>query len=115
MKEGMKMNRFTYKIGIIAMIFSIIAYTQFSTQTYAQNEDYKKWGKIAVDVAKLNYTDSQISDYDYKGRKVISETEAQDTFELQIKDENRTFTAIVNVKFNPKTNLLTSVTLKETR
>nr|WP_275695692.1 DUF3889 domain-containing protein [Fredinandcohnia sp. SECRCQ15] len=73
--------------------------------------DYEKWGKIAVDVAKLNYPDSNISDYQYQGRKVISETEARDTFDLKVQEKNRSFTARVIVSFNPKTESLISVNI----
>jgi hypothetical protein len=103
----------TYKFCLVAFLVSMFALTQFCSDAYAQPEDYKKWSRIAVDVVKLNYPDAQVSDYDYKGRKEISDTQAQDTFELQVKEENRTKSVNVYVTFNPKTNSLITVTMEE--
>ncbi|MFS0862430.1 DUF3889 domain-containing protein [Fredinandcohnia sp. 179-A 10B2 NHS] len=77
--------------------------------------DYEKWGKIAVDVAKLNYPESQISDYQYKGREEITDTQAKDTFELKVQGKERTFTARVMILFNPKTETLMSLSIEEVK
>ncbi|MCA1030779.1 YqzG/YhdC family protein [Bacillus timonensis] len=106
------------KVTLLVLAFCmILGFTALNGyQAQAENEeDYKKWGRIAMDVAKLNYTDSQISDYQYKGREEISDAQSKDTFELKVKDENRSFTARVIILFNPKTNSLISLTLEEKR
>lgn len=77
--------------------------------------DYAKWGKIAVEVAKLNYPDSKISDYQYKGREEITDTQSKDTFELKIQSKDRTFTAKVMILFNPQTESLLSFSIEEVK
>ncbi|MFT4415832.1 DUF3889 domain-containing protein [Fredinandcohnia humi] len=77
--------------------------------------DYEKWGRIAVDVAKLSYTNGKISDYQYKGREEITETQAKDTFELKVQTQERSFTARVMILFNPKTDTLLSLSIEEVK
>jgi hypothetical protein len=77
--------------------------------------DYEKWGKIAVDVAKLNYPESKISDYQYKGREEITDAQSKDTFELSIQSKDRTFTARIMILFNPKTDSLLSLSIEEVK
>lgn len=84
-------------------------------QQQPQPTDYAKWGKIAVDVAKLNYPESQISDYQYKGREEITDTQAKDTFELKVQGKERTFTARVMILFNQKTETLMSLSIEEVK
>ncbi|MFS0824423.1 DUF3889 domain-containing protein [Bacillus sp. 1P02SD] len=77
--------------------------------------DYEKWGKIAVELAKLNYPDSRISDYQYKGREEITDKQSKDTFELRIQTKERTFTAKVMILFNPQTESLLSLSIEEVK
>jgi Protein of unknown function (DUF3889) len=77
--------------------------------------DYEKWGKIAVDVAKLNYPDSKISDYQYRGREELTDTQSKDTFELTVQTKERTFTAKVMILFNPQTESLVSLSIEEVK
>jgi len=105
------------KVSFVSLLCSVIAFMCVSTIASAQPEelpeDYKKWGEMAVGVAKLNYTDSELSDYQYKGREAISETQAKDTFEIVVKDKNRSFTVKVIILFNPKTDSLMSLSIDE--
>jgi len=105
------------KVSLVSLLCSLVAFLCVSTIASAQPEelpeDYKKWGEMAVGVAKLNYTDSELSDYQYKGREAISDTQAKDTFEIVVKDENRSFTVKVYILFNPKTNSLISLSIEE--
>lgn len=77
--------------------------------------DYEKWGKIAVDVAKLNFPDSKISDYQYKGREEITDKQSKDTFELTVQSKDRTFRAKVMILFNPQTESLLSLSIEEVK
>ncbi|MEH7381499.1 DUF3889 domain-containing protein [Bacillus sp. JJ1533] len=77
--------------------------------------DYEKWGKIAVEVTKLNYSDSRISDYQYRGREEITDKQSKDTFELTIQSKDRTFTARVMILFNPQTESLLSLSIEEVK
>ncbi|MEH7222741.1 DUF3889 domain-containing protein [Bacillus sp. JJ1566] len=77
--------------------------------------DYEKWGKIAVDIAKLNYPDSKISDYQYKGREEITDKQSKDTFELTVQTKGRTLKARVMILFNPQTESLLSLSIEEVK
>ncbi|THE10931.1 DUF3889 domain-containing protein [Bacillus timonensis] len=77
--------------------------------------DYEKWGKIAVELAKLNYPDGRIIDYQYKGREKITDKQWKDTFELKIQTKDRTFTAKVMILFNPQTESLLSLSIEEVK
>lgn len=92
----------------------ILAMFVLQTSVFAQvSKDYEKWGRIAVDIAKLNYEGSDVSDYQYLGRENISEERIKDTFKLEVKSEGKTFDVKVSVFHNPKTNSLLSVDLQE--
>lgn len=92
----------------------ILAMFVLQTSVFAQvSKDYEKWGRIAVDIAKLNYEGSAVSDYQYLGRENISEERVKDTFKLEVKSEGKTFDVQVSVFHNPKTNSLLSVDLQE--
>lgn len=102
-----------YKVGMLIVAFTIISF-QFNLPAYAQN-DYEKWGRIAVEVAKENYPDAEISDYQYVGREEISAMQARDTFRLQVKEDQRTFQINVGILFNPQTDRLISLSIEEVR
>lgn len=102
-----------YKFGLVMMVLSIMSF-QFTLHAYAQ-VDYEKWGRIAVEVAKENYPDAEISDYQYVGREEISATQARDTFRLQVKEDQRTFQINVGILFNPQTDRLISLSIEEVR
>ncbi len=77
--------------------------------------DYEKWSKMAIEVAKLNYPDSRISDYQYKGREEITDKQSKDTFELTVQSKDRTFKAKVMILFNPQTESLLSFSIEEVK
>lgn len=106
------MKKVALKVFLIPLL-SILAIIGGGMAINAEQlpSDYEKWGKIAVDVAKMTYPNSNISDYQYQGRKEISGTEARDTFDLIVKENNRSFTARVIVSFNPKTETVIAVNI----
>lgn len=70
-------------------------------------------GKIAVEIAKENDDEMEISEYKYVGRENISDTETKDTFELSAKKGQKTFKIIVALTFNPQTKQLKVLTIEE--
>jgi uncharacterized membrane protein len=79
-------KRTTFPIVIFALLVGLTAsYLFHETVGLAQQSDYAKWGKIAVTVVKENYTDSEVSDYKYEGRKQISDKVAEDRFLFEVK------------------------------
>jgi hypothetical protein len=98
---------FAFLIGLFA------SYSFHETIGLAQQPDYAKWGKIAVNVVKENYVDGEVSEYKYEGRKSISDEKAEDTFVFQVKKDNKVANVKVVVSFNPKTDTLQSLSLAE--
>ncbi|CAG9621766.1 DUF3889 domain-containing protein [Sutcliffiella rhizosphaerae] len=94
-------------------VFIIISGSNIAVAEIKREVDYEKWGKIAVEVAKENYDQIEISEYKYLGRKNVSETEAIDTFELLAKEGQKSFQIIVALTFNPQTKQLKSLTIEE--
>ncbi len=111
-------GKFLLRACMISFCCSFLAFVGMSTFANAEpqtNVDYEKWSRIAMDVVKLNYPESKVSDYDYKGREEITETQAKDTFEIKVENQTRAFIARVTILFNPQTNSLLSLSIEETR
>ncbi|WP_078549321.1 DUF3889 domain-containing protein [Litchfieldia alkalitelluris] len=117
-------RNFIVKSCIITILCSCLAFGMMSTFASAEPEpekeeeqaiNYEKWGKMAVEVVKLNFPEGKVSDYKFKGREEISDAQAKDTFELQVQTKERAFNVRVVMLFNPKTESLISLSIEEFR
>lgn len=107
-------KRIAFPLICIAFIVGLFAsYSLQETIGHAQQPDYAKWSKIAVNVMKENYPNYEVSDYKYEGRKEVNEEKAEDSFTFQIKKDNKESTIKVVVSFNPKTDTLKSLQIIE--
>ena len=97
---------------IVTFLFSIIA-LQPQASAQPQEEDYAKWSKIAIEKMKEKYPRAKLNEYLYAGRTVISETEAEDRFLFYVKNHNDGLEVRAIVVFNPKTDQLITVKIKE--
>ncbi|WP_246939026.1 DUF3889 domain-containing protein [Bacillus pinisoli] len=79
----------------------------------AQQPDYAKWSKMAVNVMNENYAEQDVSDFKYEGRKQISDTKSEDSFLFEVTSGDKKFNVRVVVTFNPKTDTLQSLQLSE--
>ncbi|KAF0822042.1 DUF3889 domain-containing protein [Cytobacillus firmus] len=77
-----------------------------------QQPDYEKYGRIAIAVVKEDYPGEEVVDYQYGGRKKISETEVTDTFTFTVKENGKPVTVLVNVTHNLKDNKVVSLTVE---
>jgi hypothetical protein len=103
-----------YPLICIAFLVGLLAsYSLHETIGLAEQPEYAKWSRMAVDVVKQNYEGMDVSEFSYKGRKTVSETSAQDTFVFQVKSDKGALEVIVVVTFNPKTETLLSLSLEE--
>ncbi|MBM7660056.1 hypothetical protein JOC85_000823 [Bacillus mesophilus] len=109
-------KRTTFPLVILAFLIGITASYFFQdTLGAAQQPDHAKWGKIAITVVKENYTESEVSDYKYEGRKQLSDSSAEDRFLFQLKKNDKTDYVRVVVTFNTKTETLQSLQLTEVK
>jgi hypothetical protein len=109
-------KKIAYPLVCFAFIIGLFAsYTLHETIGVAQQPEYAKWGKIAMNVVKENYVDADVTEYKYEGRRAISEEKAEDTFLFQVKRDNQTTPVRVIVMFNPKTDILQSLSVVEPR
>ncbi|MCA1321454.1 YqzG/YhdC family protein [Bacillus tianshenii] len=101
------------KKWVLGLLSVLLVLTTAISVVQAENTDYEKWGKIAIQLAKENYPEAEISDYQYQGREEISDTEAKDTFHFTAKQDNKSIDIYVALTFNPKTKQLKSVNIEE--
>ncbi|MGM0837840.1 MAG: DUF3889 domain-containing protein [Bacillota bacterium] len=95
------------------MLSVLLVLTTAISVAQAEKTDYEKWGKIAIQIAKENYPEAEVSEYQYQGREEISETEAKDTFHFTVKQDNKSTEIHGTLTFNPKTEQLISVNFVE--
>lgn len=94
---------------LLSMLISLCCLVSFSDLGYAQNPDYEKYGRIAITVVKEDYPGDEIKEYQYLGRKNISETKVEDSFRFQVQEQNQKFNVTVRVTHDIKTNKLLTI------
>lgn len=100
-------------ILILSVSVLLMAF-MFPTHNVAVQElDYKKYGTIAIAVVKADYPEEEVTDYEYLGRKKLSETEVQDSFQFQVKEEGKEKEVSVVIKHNVKDDKFISLTVEE--
>ncbi|MFD1040447.1 DUF3889 domain-containing protein [Virgibacillus byunsanensis] len=93
--------------GLLLMIFPI-------NTIHAQQPEYAKWGKIAVEETSKQFPDLNLVDYEYEGSVFISDERVQYNFEFTLETEGgeeRTIHTYVLV--NPDTEQLIDVYFDE--
>ncbi|PAE25437.1 MULTISPECIES: DUF3889 domain-containing protein [Bacillaceae] len=77
-----------------------------------QKPDYEKYGRIAVAVVKEDYPGEEVVDYQYGGRKKVTETDVTDTFTFTVKENGNPVNVLVMVTHNLKDNKAVSITVE---
>lgn len=105
------------KSTVASLFIATLLITMIGNVAIAQeSNDYEKWGRIAVEVAKESYgADVEFRDYTYVGREELSEKEAKDTFKLVASNGQDKFEVVVTLVFDKKTKLLKQLSLEEKR
>ncbi|MFD2443010.1 DUF3889 domain-containing protein [Bacillus sp. CGMCC 1.16607] len=85
------------------------------SQVHAEKIDYVKYGNIAIAVAKADYPGDPVTDYQYLGREKISETDVQDSFKFQLKENGKPVTVVIKVKHSIQNNKLLSLNVEEVK
>ncbi|MCS0789671.1 YqzG/YhdC family protein [Cytobacillus pseudoceanisediminis] len=77
-----------------------------------QKPDYEKYGRIAIAVVKEDYPGEEVVDYQYGGRKKVTETDVTDTFTFTVNEDGKPVTVLVMVTHNLKDNKAVSLTVE---
>lgn len=93
------------------MVITLFCLGSFANFGFAERPDYEKYGRIAITVVKENYPGDEIKEYQYLGRKNISQSKVDDSFSFQVQENNQKFTVIVKVTHDTKTNKLLTITV----
>lgn len=97
---------------ILPILFTFCFVFGIGNHGYAQNPDYEKYGKIAITVVVADYPGDPVRDYEYLGRKKLSENTVEDSFRFQVEEKNEKFFVTVKVKHNLTNNKLQTITVE---
>jgi hypothetical protein len=104
----MKKNVFAI-MAISLMFFSGLV------QVQAEKIDYQKYGNIAIAVVKADYPGEAVTEYEYIGREKLNETDVQDSFKFNVKENDKDVNVLVKVKHSVKNNKLLNLTVEEVK
>ncbi|MGC4377363.1 DUF3889 domain-containing protein [Fictibacillus sp. Mic-4] len=76
-------------------------------------EDYAKWGKLALQETKKKYPNSKVSDYRYDTRRINPDGTVIDFFNFIVTENAVTKDVRVSVMHDPDTDRLISITFEE--
>jgi hypothetical protein len=98
----------------IVINFSTIGSLDLHTSNVANAEvpPYAKWGKLAMQKTKEKYPNASITDYSHLG-KIPGTTSDTEKFKLWLKDKDREFGVLVDIRFDKKTENLIEIKFRE--
>jgi hypothetical protein len=99
----------------LSMMAICLLFFSGMVQVQAERIDYEKYGKIAIAVVKADYPGEPVTDYQYIGREKLSETDVQDNFKFQLKEDGKPINVLVKVKHSIQNNKLLSLTVEEVK
>jgi hypothetical protein len=99
----------------LSMMAIFLLFFSGMVQVQAERIDYEKYGKIAIAVVKADYPGEPVTDYQYIGREKLSETDVQDNFKFQVKEDGKPINVLVKVKHSIQNNKLLSLTVEEVK
>jgi hypothetical protein len=83
------------------------------TYANAQRPDYEKYGRIATAVIKEDFPGEPVKDYQYMGRKQLSDGQVMDSFQYKLTDNGKPVLATVQITHDLKSNKLLNLTVTE--
>jgi hypothetical protein len=84
----------------------------FIHTTYAQPE-YAKWGKIAIEVTKVVYDNTDVKEYEYEGRNEVGDTNVKDSFKFLIQQNGAKKEILVHVIHDRETEKIISIRFED--
>ncbi|WP_156422687.1 DUF3889 domain-containing protein [Bacillus sp. FJAT-29937] len=97
---------------LFCILFTISLFMNVHSLAFAQN-GYEKYGRIATAVVKEDYPGEEVIEFQYAGRKQISETDVVDSFVFEVKENNQLKKVTVNISHSLKNNKLLQLTVDE--
>ncbi|RSD29215.1 DUF3889 domain-containing protein [Mesobacillus subterraneus] len=95
------------------LVLFILLMGVLSLDTNAQRPDYEKYGRIATGVIKEDYPGEEIRDYQYMGRKQLSNDQVLDSFQYKVSVNGKPVLATVQITHHLKNNRLVSLSVTE--
>ncbi|TMU88258.1 DUF3889 domain-containing protein [Bacillus sp. BHET2] len=95
------------------VVVSTVIFLLFSGQAYAQPTDYEKFGRIATAVIKEDYPGQAVKDYQYQGRRKMTENKVADSFEFTVQENNANKKVVVIVVHNLDNEKTLNITVQE--
>jgi hypothetical protein len=96
---------------LLQMLITLFCLGSFTNTGFAQRPNYEKYGRIAITVVKEDFPGDEIKEYQYLGRKNISESKVEDSFSFQVQENNQKFNVTVKVTHDIKTNKLLTISV----
>jgi len=84
-----------------------------SLDVSAQRPDYEKYGRIAIAVIKEDFPGEEVRDYQYMGRKQLSDGQVVDSFQFKVSADGKPLLATVQITHDLKNNRLLNLTVTE--
>ncbi|HJV31724.1 MAG TPA: DUF3889 domain-containing protein [Bacillales bacterium] len=78
-------------------IYLLVFLLAIASQALAEKPDYEKYGRIAIAVVTADYPSDKVQDYQYMGRKKVTETTVSDSFRFKVEEKGKKFFVFVNV------------------
>lgn len=98
---------------LLSCLLMVVIFTLTTSQVFAQNEGYEKYGKIATAVVKEDYPSDELVEYQYVGREKKSAEEVTDTFRFEVIENGKPKFVKVAVTHNLKNNKTLSISVQE--
>jgi hypothetical protein len=96
----------------IATFFVLIFLLGISSQAHAQKPDYEKYGRIAIAVVQADYPNVKLEDYQYMGRKRITDQTVSDSFRFEVEEKGQKYFVIVTIEHDPTGQKLLNLNVK---
>lgn len=101
------------KRNLLSFLTVVLFFLSGLVQVQAEKIDYEKYGRIAVAVMKADYPGEPLTDYQFLGREKVNESDVQDSFKFQVKENGKSLNVLVKVKHSIQNNKLLSLTVEE--
>ncbi|PFA69483.1 hypothetical protein CN378_03635 [Bacillus sp. AFS015802] len=92
---------------------STVFFLMFSSQAFAEQVDYQKFGRIATAVIKEDYPGQPVKDYKYQGRQKVTANKVSDAFEFTVQENNAEKKVVVVVVHDLDNEKILNISVKE--
>mgnify|MGYP001406833058 CR=1 FL=1 len=102
------MKKFLSCIILVSFLFNIVSYQEVQGQN-----DYQKYGRIAIALVKEDYPGAPVQEYQYLGREKLQGNQVRDSFEFRVTEQGQRKRVIVQVKHDLRNNKTVDISVKE--